>query len=153
MNVTLKMKIQDQEIILTTNLTMNACRIYRQQFGRDALKDMAEIYNFVNPSPYVGIDFSDIVTKGKTEEEVYTQVINKALPRYFSQTEKENPMDFEMTERACQIIWAFVRNAGETREYGDWIDSFDFVFPVKDVIIALYEAWHKSATPTIELKN
>ena len=153
MNVTLKMKIQDQEIDLAFNLTMYVTRIYRQQYNRDILKDMAEIYNLVNPSPFAGIDFSDITTEGKTEDEIYSQVIDKALPNYFTQREKEILLDLETTEKACQIAWAFAKNAGETKDYEDWICSFDFVFPVKDVITALYDAWYKSATPIIESKN
>lgn len=153
MKVTLKMKIDDQDFILNLNLNMRACQIYRQQFNRDVLKDMTEIYKLVNPSPFAGMEFSDIVTEGKTEEEVYSQVISKAMPIYFSQREDDKPLDFEMTERACQIIWAFAKNAGEPKNYEDWIYSFDFVFPAENAIVALYNAWYKSATPIIETKN
>lgn len=153
MIVTLKMTIEDQEFTLKLNMTMNACRIYRQQYGRDALKDMAEIYDIVNPSPFDAINYSEIAVDGKTEEELYNEVISKAMPIYFARRKKETSLDYETAERACKLIWAFAKNAGEKQEYEEWIESFDYVFPYEEIITALYEAWHKSAKPTVELKN
>ena len=155
MNITLKMKIQDQEFALNANLTNAAGRIYRQQYNRDILKDMSEIYKKMHKSLFDGIDMTGIDLNGKTEQEIYDQIISRVdvSKLVASQTEREQ-LSFEETDRCGQIVWAFVKNADkDTPYYEEWIDSFDFILPVIDIVEALYEAWNKSAQPTIELKN
>lgn len=155
MEITLKMKIQDQEFDLVANMTNNAGRIYRQQFGRDVLKDMSAIYRTVNKSIYDGLDLTGIEIAGKTEEEIYEQLMSRVdVSKLIAvETEKE-PLSFEETERCAQIVWAFVKNADKNLPgFEEWIDSFDFILPVADITCALYDAWTKSAVPTVELKN
>ena len=65
MNLTLKMNIQDQEFELNANLTNNAGRIYRQQFSRDILKDMSDIYKKMHKSPFDGINLTGLEINGK----------------------------------------------------------------------------------------
>lgn len=153
MNITLKMKIDDQEVDLIANLTMNAGRIYRQQFQRDLIQDLSEIHQIINPNVFDKIDLTKIDTEDKTEEEVQQQIIAKAYPIWV-ETQKNNILSFNDTERASQIIWAFAKNADNGLPgYEDWIDSFDYILPIKPIIIALYDAWHDSAKPTVEVKN
>lgn len=153
MLITLKMTIQDQDFNLGVDVTMKACRIYRQQFGRDIIKDMAEINRIVNPSLYDLVDISEIKVDGKTEDEVLQEVMKKAYPEY-KKHEKTTVLDYQHTEQASQIIWAFAKNADESiPNYEDWIDSFDFILPVKEIITSLYDVWNKTAQPIIEIKN
>lgn len=153
MLITLKMKIQDQDFDLVVDVTMKACRIYRQQFGRDIIKDMTEIYRMVNPSIYDMVDMSEIQVEGKTEDEVYQEVMRKVYPEY-KKHEHTSILDYEHTEQASQIIWAYAKNANEALpNFEEWIDSFDFILPVKEIITSLYQVWNETAKPIIEIKN
>ena len=152
MYITLKMKIQDQEIDLDVNLANRAGRIYRQTYNRDILKDMAEIYKKVNKNPFDGVDTSGIDIVGMTEEELLKELISRVDPREL--IKDREILDFEEAERAGQIIWAFAKNRNKDLPgYEDWIDSFDFILPVEEILTKLFEAWGKSAAPTIEVKN
>ena len=152
MYITLKMKIQDQEIDLDVNLANRAGRIYRQTYNRDILKDMAEIYKKVNKNPFDGVDTSGIDIVGMTEEELLKELISRVDPREL--IKDREILDFEEAERAGQIIWAFAKNRNKDLPgYEDWIDSFDFILPVEEILTKLFEAWGKSAAQTIEIKN
>ena len=152
MYITLKMKIQDQEIDLDVNLANRAGRIYRQTYNRDILKDMAEINKKVNKNPFDGVDTSGIDIVGMTEEELLKELISRVDPREL--IKDREILDFEEAERAGQIIWAFAKNRNKDLPgYEDWIDSFDFILPVEEILTKLFEAWGKSAAPTIEVKN
>ena len=152
MKITLKMN--ETNTNLTVNMTMNGARIYRQIFGRDLLKDMNEIYQKLYKSPYDGIDMSGIKVEGKTDQEIYEQLLAKVDVTKFLETQNKETLDFDETERGMQIIWAFAKNADkDTLNYDDWFESFDYILPVGEIIVALYEAWHKSAMPTVEIKN
>lgn len=154
MYITLKMKIQDQEYNLDVNLANRAGRIYRQQFNRDLLKDMGEVYKKLHRSPFDGITISDIDLKDKTEQEIYDQLMSRVDLSKFIDANEANVLSFEETEQCGKIIWSFVKNKDEnTANYEEWIDSFDFILPVGEIVCALYEAWGKSAQPTIEIKN
>lgn len=153
MNITLNMKLQDQEFDLTINMTMNAGRIYRQQFQRDLIKDLAELYQKFNLSIYDSIDLKGIETEGKTEEEITQQIITRAFPAWSEAQRKITPT-YEDTERTGQILWAFAKNADMNLPgYEKWIDEFDYILPTKEIVIALYGAWNDSAKPTVEIKN
>ena len=153
MIITLKMKMQDQEFELVADMTMNAGRIYRQQFQRDLIEDLSDIYQKLNPSIYDSIDLSGLQTEGKTEEEITQQIIEKALP-VWSETRKNMLLSFSDTERASQIVWAFAKNADKDLPgYEKWIEGFDYILPIKEIITALYSAWNDSAKPTVEVKN
>lgn len=153
MKITLKMKIDDQDFDLVVDMTMNAGRIYRQQFQSDLIQDLSEIYQKTNLNIFDKIDFTKIDTEGKTEEEVKQQIIEKAYP-IWSEAQKNNTLSFTDTERATQIIWAFVKNADKDLPgYEEWVDGFDFILPIKEIITALYNAWNESAKPTVEIKN
>lgn len=154
MNITLKIKIQDQEFELNANLTNNAGRIYRQQYSRDILKDMGDIYKKMHVSPLAGINMDGIVLDGKTENEIYEQLMSRVdISKLLTLQEKE-VLTFEEEERGGQIIWAFVKNADKSLpNYEKWIEDFDYILPIGDIVSALYDAWTKSAQPTIELKN
>lgn len=152
MYITLKMKIQDQEINLDVNLANRAGRIYRQTYNRDILKDMAEIYKKVNKNPLDGVDTSGIDFVGMTDEELLKELVSRVDPREL--IKDQEILDFEETERAGQIIWAFAKNRNKDLPgYENWIDSFDFILPVREILTKLFEAWDKSAAPTIEVKN
>lgn len=154
MNITLKMNIQEQDFELNANLTNNAGRIYRQQYNRDILKDMSEIYHKIRKSSFDGIDMTGIDIRGKTESEIYEQLMSRVDFSKLILNNTADGLDFEETERAGQIIWAFVKNAEKNAPaYEKWIDGFDFVMPVGEIVCALFEAWTKSAQPTVELKN
>ena len=152
MNITLKMTIQDQKIELNANLTNNAGRIYRQQFCRDLLRDMTELYKKLHKSPFEGIDMTGIDVNGKTEQEIYQQLVSKVdISKLIDSKES---LDFEETEKGEQIIWAFLKNADQaTPNFTDWSNSYDYVLPVGDIVSALFEAWSNSAQTTVELKN
>jgi len=153
MYITLKMKIQEQEFTLEVNLANRAGRIYRQQFNRDLLKDMSEIDRKLHKSPFEGLNIQDIEITGKTDQEIYEQIVSRIDVSKFLE-QNNTPLDFEETETCGHIIWAFAKNKDEKiPNYEEWIDSFDFVLPVGEIVTALYEAWGKSAKPTIELKN
>lgn len=153
MNITLNMKLQDQEFDLTINMTMNAGRIYRQQFQRDLIKDLAELYQKFNLSIYDNIDLKGIETEGKTEKEITQQIITRAFPAWSEAQRKITPT-YEDTERTGQILWAFAKNADMNLPgYEKWIDEFDYILPTKEIVIALYGAWNDSAKPTVEIKN
>ena len=152
MKITLKMNESNTD--LTVSMTMHSARIYRQTFGRDMLKDMGEIYQKLHRNPFEGIDMNGVVIEGKTEQEIYDQLVSRVDMSKLIAMREEIHLDYEETERGSQIIWAFVKNAdAKTLDFEDWIDSFDFVLPVGEIVTALYEAWHKSATPTVEIKN
>ena len=152
MKITLKMNEENTE--MTVNMTMNGARIYRQNFSRDMLKDMNEIYGKLHESPFDGIDMSGIQVEGKTDQEIYEQLMAKVdVTKLFALQTKET-LDYVETERGAQIIWAFAKNADKNvPDYEEWIESFDYILPVGDIVTALYEAWHKSAMPTVEIKN
>lgn len=153
MYVTLKMNIEDREIRLEANLTNRAGRIYREYFGRDLVDDMTDIYKKTHQNPFEGIDFSRVDFQGKTEEEVSAEILNLVAPKYLG-SRITSPLSFEDTETGCHIVWAFIRNHKKsTPNYDEWIEDFDFVFPVADLVEKLYEAWTKTAMPTVELKN
>jgi hypothetical protein len=145
------MKIEDQDINLDVNLANRAGRIYRQQYGRDLVDDMTELYKKLHKSPLSGLDMSGIDPDNLTEQEIFERIMAKVnLENYMTQ----NVLSFEDTETAGKIIWAFAKNRNESiPNYEDWIDGFDFVFPVEEIISALFDAWGKSARPTVELKN
>lgn len=154
MIITLKMKIQDQEFALNCDLTNSAGRIYRQQFSRDLLKDMSDICKKINRSPFEGINLKNIDVKGKTEQEIYQQLLDQVDVTNLLNTQERNVLDFEDTERGYQIVWAFVKNADDkTPTFSEWSDGFDFVLPIRDIVPALYTAWQKTAMPIVELKN
>ena len=155
MYITLKMKIQDQDFDLDVNLANRAGRIYRQQFNRDILKDMGELYKKLHKSPFEGVDMSKINVNVDSEQEIAEQILASVdIPKLLNERMTQEILSFEETEKASQIIWAFVKNKdNDTPNYEEWIDGFDFILPVEKIIIALYEAWGKSAQPTIELKN
>ena len=150
MYITLKMKIQEQDIALEVNLANRAGRIYRQQYGRDLIADMGDLYRKLHKSPFSGVDINDI-DKNMTEQEIFEQIMSKInVDDYLTKT----MLSFDDTETAGKIIWAFAKNRNENiPNYEDWIDGFDFVLPVEEIITALYDAWGKSARPTVELKN
>lgn len=152
MDITLKMKIQDQEIELNGSMTNAAGRIYRQHFNRDLLKDMTDIYKKLHKSPFEGIDMTGVDLSGKTEQEIYQILVSKVdMSKFMDVTE---PLTFEETERGGQIAWAFVKNKNKNiPPFTEWADSFDFILPVGDIVSALFEAWTTSAQPTVELKN
>ena len=156
MNITLKLSINDQVFEIVANATLKVCRIYRQQFGRDLIKDMSEINKMIKPSIYDFVDTEELAkinTENVSEEELNRTILKKVYPAY-RKFEKEVLLDTEHTERANQIIWAFAKNADENLPgYEDWIDEFDFILPVKKIIPALYDAWEKSAQPIVEVKN
>ena len=109
MYITLKMKIQDQEFDLNVNLANRAGRIYRQQYGRDILRDMTDLYKKLNKSPFEGIDMTGIDIKGKTEQEIYDDLLSHVdMAKFLESRTNSIGLDFEETERAGQIIWAFV---------------------------------------------
>lgn len=154
MYITLKMKIQDHEENVEVNLTNRAGRIYRQQYNRDLIKDMMDLYKKLNKSPLDGIDMTGIEIKGKSEEEIYEQLMSRVDIAKLMENEAQITLDFEETERAGQIIWAFAKNRNNNLpNYEAWIDGFDFILPVDKIVCTLYEAWGKSAQPTVELKN
>lgn len=155
MNITLKMKIQEQEFALEANLSNRAGRIYRQQFNRDLLKDMTDLYKKTHKSIFDGVDLTGIDLKDKTEQEIYEQILSRVnMAEFIESLNKSQSLTFEETDQCGQIVWAFVKNKdADTPNYEDWIDSFDFILPVVDISNTLFEAWNKSAQPTIELKN
>ena len=155
MNITLKMNIQDQDFEINANLTNNAGRIYRQQFSRDMLKDMNEMYRQLHKSPFEGIDITGIDVNGKSEQEIYEQILAKVdVSKFLALQMDQEVMSFEDMDTCGHIIWAFVKNADKnTPAYEQWIDEFDFVLPAGEIVSALYDAWTKSAVPTVELKN
>ena len=152
MKITLKMNETNTE--MTVNMTMNGARIYRQNFSRDMLKDMNEIYAKLHKSPFYGIDMSGIQVEGKTDQEIYEQIMAKVdVTRLFASQTKET-LDYDETERGAQIIWAFAKNADRNLpDFEEWIEGLDYILPAGDIVTALYEAWHKSAMPTVEIKN
>lgn len=153
MEITLKMNIQDHEFELKANLTMKAGRIYRQQFNRDLSEDLMSLYKKNTGSVFDNIDYSKIDVDSQTDEEIQNELVRQALPIYF-RNRRESALTYSDTEQACQIIWAFVKNADDTTPvYTEWIDGFDFVLPIKDLINILYNAWNETARPTVEVKN
>lgn len=151
MNITLKMQIQNEEVILPANLTLKACRIFRQQFGEDILQSMQNIYKAYNKSPFEGIDLTGVVVEGKTEQEIYNQLLSKID---VSKLNEIRELTAEQTETGYKVIWAFAKNADpDLPGFEDWADSFDYILPVGQIVSALFEAWSKSAKPTIEIKN
>ena len=151
MNITLKMQIQEQELNLVVNLTLKACRIFRQQFHEDILQQMQSIYKAYNKSPFEGMDLSGVTVEGKTEQEIYAQLLNKID---VSKLTEVRELTAEQTETGYKIIWAFAKNADpDLPGFDDWVDKFDYILPIGEIITALFEAWNKSAKPTIEIKN
>lgn len=152
MKITLKLNETDTELIV--NMTMHGARIYRQSFNRDMLKDMNEIYSKLHKSPFDGIDMSGIQIEGKTDQEIYAQLLSKVDANKILAAQNKETLDFDETERGAQIIWAFVKNADKNApDFDEWIEGQDFILPVGDIVSALFEAWHKSAMPTVEIKN
>ena len=152
MKITLKMNETNTD--LTVNMTMNGARIYRQNFSRDMLKDMNEIYGKLHKSPFDGIDMGGIQVEGKTDQEIYEQLMSKVDVTKLLASQNKETLDYDETERGAQIIWAFAKNADRNApDFEEWIEEFDYILPVGDIVTALYEAWHKSAMPTVEIKN
>ena len=152
MKITLKLNESSSEF--KVNMTMNGARIYRQNFARDMLNDMNEIYAKLHQSVFSDINLEGVKVEGKTDQEIYDQILAKVDVKKIFGLQNKKVLDFEETERGAQIIWAFAKNADDnTPEYEEWIESFDYILPVGDIVSALYETWHKSAMPTVEIKN
>lgn len=151
MNITLKMQIQNEKLDLTVNLTLRACRIFRQQFQADLLQEMQNIYKAYNKSPFEGMDLTGVTVEGKTEQEIYAQLINKIDVSKLSELRE---LTADQTETGYKIIWAFAKNADPSLPgFDEWSESFDYILPIGKIVSTLFEAWNKSAQPTIELKN
>ena len=151
MYITLKMKIEEQEIAIDVNLANRAGRIYRQQYGRDLIADMSDLYKKLHKSPFSDIDMTGVDLNSLTEQEIFERIMSGIDVNDYL---KKQVLSFEDTETAGKIIWAFTKNRNESiPNYEDWIDSFDFVLPVEDIVTALYDAWGKSARPIVEIKN
>lgn len=151
MYITLKMIIEEQEIAIDVNLANRAGRIYRQQYGRDLIADMSDLYKKLHKSPFSEIDMTGVDLNALTEQEIFERIMSKIDVNDYL---KKQVLSFEDTETAGKIIWAFAKNRNENiPNYEDWIDSFDFVLPVEDIVTALYDAWGKSARPIVEIKN
>lgn len=141
MYATLKIQTQDQEIRLEINLSHRAGRIYREHFDRDILNDMTDLYNKLNCLPLDGIDMQGIDIEGKTDQEITDQLISRVDPSKLTAVQM---LSFEETERAGQIVWAFAKNKDkDIPDYEKWIDKFDFILPVGDMITVLFDAWRK----------
>ena len=152
MIITLKLNETNTE--LEVNMTNRVGRIYRQAFSRDILKDMQIIYKKLHKSPFEGIDMSGINIEGKSEEEIYQMLISKVDMTKLLDARENATLDFEETEMGGHIIWAFAKNADDKiKGYEDWIDSFEYILPVGEIVSALLEAWNNAAAPTVELKN
>ena len=151
MKITLKMQIQEQEISLVADLTLKACRIFRQQFSEDLLLQMKNIYKAWNKSPFEGIDLTGVTVEGKTEQEIYAQLLNKID---VSKLTEIRELTAEETEMGYKVIWAFAKNADPALPgFDEWADSFEYILPIGEIVSALYKAWNESAKPTIEIKN
>ncbi len=145
------MIIEEQEIAIDVNLANRAGRIYRQQYGRDLIADMSDLYKKLHKSPFSEIDMTGVDLNALTEQEIFERIMSKIDVNDYL---KKQVLSFEDTETAGKIIWAFAKNRNENiPNYEDWIDSFDFVLPVEDIVTALYDAWGKSARPIVEIKN
>ena len=155
MKLTLKMNIDNKDFDLVFDLTNRAGRIYRQYFGRDAIKDLNALHKLANPNPFGSIDVSKVKLPENAKEDITEKDIIEALLQQIDTEKFEDVVfDFSHTEQAGQIIWAFAKNADDKLpNYEEWIDDFDFVLPVKEIIDVLYDAWNGSAQPTLELKN
>lgn len=153
MKFTLEMNMNGEKETLNVDMTMHSARIYRQTFGRDMLKDMGDIYVKLQASLFDGISLEG-VDVNKSDDEIYNQLLEKVnVSKLITDSNGKN-LDFEETERGCQIIWAFAKNADDSiPNYTEWIDSFDYILPVGDIITSLYEHWHSTAVPTVEIKN
>ena len=95
------MQIQDEAIELTANLTLKACRIYRQNFFRDLLQDMQNIYKTYNKSPFEGINFAGMDVEGKSEQEIYAQLLSRVDVTKLSEL---HTLTGEQTETGYQIV-------------------------------------------------
>lgn len=154
MRITLKINVGEKPIELPIQLTMRACRIYRNQFSRDLISDMEALYKRLNPNPFEGVDLSGIKSDSMANEEEFYKLLMKQVDVTKLMENSEVVLNFDELERGGQIIWAFAKNDRENiPDYEKWIDEFDFVFPVAEIISTLYEAWTKTALPTVELKN
>lgn len=151
MNIHLKMQIQNEAIELTANLTLKACRIYRQNFSRDLLQDMQNIYKTYNKSPFEGINFAGMDVEGKSEQEIYAQLLSRVDVTKLSEL---HTLSGEQTETGYQIVWAFLKNADpDLPGYEKWTEQFDYILPIGEIITALFDAWNANAKPTVEIKN
>ena len=145
------MQIQEEAVTLKLNLTLKACRIFRQQFQSDLLQVMQQIYKAWNKSPFEGMDLTGVTVEGKTEQEIYAQLLNKID---ISKISELRELTAEQTEMGYKAIWAFAKNANPALpNFEDWADEFDYVLPIGEIITAVFEAWNKSAKPTVEIKN
>ena len=152
MKITLKMNDENRE--LEVNMTNRVGRIYRQAFSRDMLQDMLGIYKQLRKSPFEGIDLSGIDLNGKTEQEIYQQLITKVDVAKLVDARQNASLNFDDTEKAGNIVWAFAKNADDSIPgYEEWIDGFDYILPVGEIVCGLFDAWNSSATPTVEIKN
>lgn len=149
----LEIKSDETTITIPVRISLRAGRIYRTEFGRDLIADLAALYQKTtidNQTKLFGvlreknIDFAD--------ETAVTQAIMENADLLLMT--QDQPLSFSDTERAGQILWAFAKNSNEQIPGAEaWIDSFDILIPYKEVISTVYSLWQQASSPTIELKN
>lgn len=149
----LEIKSDEGIVTIPIRISLRAGRIYRTEFGRDLIADLAELYKKTTMDNQAklfeilrgkNVDLSD-------ETAVTKAIVENADLLLISQ---DQPLTFADTERAGQVLWAFAKNSNEQIEgANDWADSFDILIPYKEIVPTIYSLWQQASTPSVVLKN
>ncbi len=134
-------------------LTLGAARIYRAEFGRDLIEDLATLYDrIVNRDSLLILE----AVKGKDVDLKDEKALYEAFLESVDIEEltKKKVLGYEDIEQAERLIWAFAKNADSTIPGVDgWIEDLDVVIPMEQFIPALFQLWTGTYKTTITLKN
>lgn len=150
----LEIKGDEGIVTIPVRISLRAGRIYRTEFGRDLIADLATLHQAI---------------EGNWQTEIFKELSRNQVDRKNSAAIEaffearpdlmllmnDRVLSFDETETGLRILWAFAKNHDETIRKGveEWADSFEAVLPVRDLIEIVYGLWATASAPTVALKN
>lgn len=150
----LEIKGDEGIVTIPVRISLRAGRIYRTEFGRDLIADLATLHQAI---------------EGNWQTEIFKELSRNQVDRKNSAAIEaffearpdlmllmnDRVLSFDETETGLRILWAFAKNHDETIRKGveEWADSFEAVLPVRALIEIVYGLWATASAPTVALKN
>lgn len=150
----LEIKSGEGSVTIPIRISLRAGRIYRTEFGRDLIADLAELYQVITG------DWQTDIFKELSRNKVDLKD-NSAVEAFFEARPElmllmnDRVLSFDETETGLRILWTFAKNHDDTikKDVEAWADSFETVLPVRELIEVVYRLWTTASTPTVALKN
>lgn len=129
--------IESQPIEINSSLGWLFC--YREQFGHDILPDLLPLLDAALGALAEAYD-------GKDEINVFEKLDDDSISRMIVALSTLEAVT------VSNILWAMAKNAGETREPLEWINSFD-VFPMDQIVPELFRTIVESSVSSKNSKS